>query len=1062
MPALIEVQSNSAANYCRGCRSWGLHSTMRAPFIILATVLCVEMTLSFNPSGGIRPKGAPEELDCKMRELSLRYAQQLFPRRGAFTEVSDALQLDTLCKHTHETTVSQGHTPTPTHRAVGVPQGPISPSAVVADAATGSDKTGDGSYAKPYKTIGKAVSAAKGKPGTQVVLNGTFYVGDTVELTSEHSGLTITSLQGEEAVISGGVPLTLDWRRKSPKVNGAFVADLPASAPNFTSLFVDGRREIRARWPNGDPETTVLHTSPSGWVDQGKAKWASHSPTPSSKAETVTVKHVTRPGPQFGQFSMVFGGLTERYSPAMSKWGGTPRPTELTVSPKDLNNSFSYTTPETGIIHAFHGSHWGGWQFKMQSVSHNGSHTTIMLDPWGGQQEARGNTGGAEWYVENIVEELDAEREWFLDTASTPRQLHYFPVNGTSPPKVVIGSSLKRLMVLNGSQKSPVEGVKLLGLKFTQSAPTYLDKYEVPSGGDWSIHRGGAVLAQGVKDLVVDSCMFERLGGNALFLSNYAADTLIKDSEFAWIGDSAVAQVGSTFFAQTEKRGEDLMDGTNLDQPRGTVFTHNVVREIGVFGKQTSAFFQSVACNTTIENSVLFNGPRAGINFNDGFGGGNTIQNCLTFNWVRETSDHGNFNSWDRLPYLTETTGKKSTAVVESEIQHNLMWNNYHSTWPIDHDDGSCFFFDHNNFLMYGGAKNYLGHSKRNLANYYIYADLGASPVCMVDDSLNAQDTYANNTCIHQTGSIYMWQHYKGCGKGQDLNQTAEITYNNRFFSTDGKVHLKCGSETWNLAEYQAKGYDIGSTIEVLPEASEVVGWAAELFDIKSAPMQAAPKVKVLQFVMAKCPMTTTWHVRFAKQVMSQPGLRAIVDFDQSFVGGPVGEGPVNETNWRQCFHGPSECDGHKAMLCARNISDSRHNASSSPYAWYDMVTCMDGPLGLAGVTYNNSKAIPEDAQVCAQKVGLDWGPMQSCSQGPLGSQLLHDSHFRTMGLFQQHGGYKPAGHGYRPPLIPVVWIDGQQYNNPLSKPLNPYGDMVQRICTAYKGTPPKECSARY
>ena len=30
---------------------------------------------------------------------------------------------------------------------------------------------------------------------------------------------------------------------------------------------------------------------------------------------------------------------------------------------------------------------------------------TIELDPWGGQQEARGNSNGAEWYVENIRED---------------------------------------------------------------------------------------------------------------------------------------------------------------------------------------------------------------------------------------------------------------------------------------------------------------------------------------------------------------------------------------------------------------------------------------------------------------------------------------------------------------------------------------------------------------------------------------------------------------------------------------------------------------------------------
>ena len=240
-------------------------------------------------------------------------------------------------------------------------------------------------------------------------------------------------------------------------------------------------------------------------------------------------------------------------------------------------------------------------------------------------------------------------REWFLDTSTSPRTLHYIPLAnetdqtaGAVPPKEVVGVALKRLLVLQGTQAQPVKGVKLVGLKISQSAPTFLDKYMVPSGGDWSIHVGGAVFAEGVEGMVVSGCTFERLGGNALFLSNYAANTVINASEFAWIGDSAVALVGSTKFAQTQDRsGTDLMDGTNGDQPRGTVFDRNLVREVGVFGKQTSAFVQAVACNTTISNSVLFNGPRAGVNFNDGFGGGNKIFGLLTFNWVRETSDHG-------------------------------------------------------------------------------------------------------------------------------------------------------------------------------------------------------------------------------------------------------------------------------------------------------------------------------------------------------------------------------------------------------------------------------------
>ena len=59
---------------------------------------------------------------------------------------------------------------------------------------------------------------------------------------------------------------------------------------------------------------------------------------------------------------------------------------------------------------------------------------------------------------------------------------------------------------------------------------------------------------------------------------------------------------------------------------------NNHMHEIGVTGKQTSCVFHSLASNTTIESNVCYNGPRAGINWNDGHGGGNTLQHNLVFN----------------------------------------------------------------------------------------------------------------------------------------------------------------------------------------------------------------------------------------------------------------------------------------------------------------------------------------------------------------------------------------------------------------------------------------------
>ena len=47
-----------------------------------------------------------------------------------------------------------------------------------------------------------------------------------------------------------------------------------------------------------------------------------------------------------------------------------------------------------------------------------------------------------------------------------------------------------------------------------------------------------------------------------------------------------------------------------------------------------------------------------------------------------------------------------------SEIRQNFVIANYHAVWPLDHDDGSCYYYDYDNVLVYGGFKTYLGHSK--------------------------------------------------------------------------------------------------------------------------------------------------------------------------------------------------------------------------------------------------------------------------------------------------------------------------------------------------------------
>ena len=74
----------------------------------------------------------------------------------------------------------------------------------------------------------------------------------------------------------------------------------------------------------------------------------------------------------------------------------------------------------------------------------------------------------------------------------------------------------------------------------------------------------------------------------------------------------------------------------------------NVVREIGMNERQSSAWSEAKACLSKVDGNLFYNMPRAAINMNDGFGGGTSITNNLLINTCRESGDHGPFNSWDR------------------------------------------------------------------------------------------------------------------------------------------------------------------------------------------------------------------------------------------------------------------------------------------------------------------------------------------------------------------------------------------------------------------------------
>jgi hypothetical protein len=330
----------------------------------------------------------------------------------------------------------------------------------------------------------------------------------------------------------------------------------------------------------------------------------------------------------------------------------------------------------------YHSARWGGWQYKLaarddadhtmtfqcnilantstknQQGQHagyeviaegvpcpktGGAHAIVQ----GGWQEARGGEIGAQYtlpsmnnsyFVENIKEELDTPGEWFVELAQSggAATLYMIPpatsggadgggggsaaagASSADDPGLsalgsltLVGTLEPRVVQYTGTSGKPVMNMQLVNVTIAHSAYTFMHPYETSSGGDWSIHRGGAIFVEGAQNVSISGCSFDQLDGNALFLSRFVRDCVVRDNDFSKIGDSGILVVGASGEHRTNNKD-------NREYPARNLIEGNHIDTVGVWCKQSAAYFKSITRDNILRNNVLHDGPRSGVNFNDG------------------------------------------------------------------------------------------------------------------------------------------------------------------------------------------------------------------------------------------------------------------------------------------------------------------------------------------------------------------------------------------------------------------------------------------------------------
>ena len=544
------------------------------------------------------------------------------------------------------------------------------------------DDRNPGTSEKPFATLQRAQQAARQKRGDVFLRGGNYYLPDTLSFTAEDSGtkdapVIYQNYQNEKAVISGGVRLEhLDWQ---PYTNGIFQAKVPADL-RTEEIFVNGERQILARYPNYDPKAQYFDGFTSGADIQRRAtRWAN---------------------------------------------------------------------PAGGYLHAMHPALWGDFTWRIAGKDPNNQ---VKLE--GGWQNNRG--GGPNLniqFVENIFEELDAPGEWFLN--SKTHTLYFHPPAGLDLKNAVVEATrLRTLVEFHGDEEHPVKWITLRGLVFRQAARTVMDTREPLLRSDWAIYRGGAILFNGAEDCALEDSFIDQVGGNAIFVNNYNRRVTIRGTQIARAGASGVCFVGDPQAArsplfnyyQVHQLAEiDRTPGPKTgNYPADCLVDDCLIHLTGRVEKQTAGVEIDLAQGITVRHCSIYDVPRAGINIGDGCWGGHVIEFCDVFDTVKETGDHGCFNSWGRDRFWRPNIGEVNAWVkqvpelpkldaVKPIVLANNRWRCDHG-WDIDLDDGSSFYIITNNLCLHGGIKNREGFGR--VVENNILVDGGYDPHVWYDES---------------------------------------------------------------------------------------------------------------------------------------------------------------------------------------------------------------------------------------------------------------------------------------------------------------------------------------
>ncbi len=473
----------------------------------------------------------------------------------------------------------------------------------------------------PFATLARArdvlrrLKAKAGLPqgATVFVRGGTYYMPEALTLTKQDSGapgarIVYRAYRDEKPVLVGGLPIKGFTRHKGA-IMKADVAAQGFKGFYFRQLFFNGKRQHLARYPNFEPDAPIC----GGWA---------FIP---------------------GKPQQLYGGAVEETAEQRRT---------LHVRPEDIRD---WANPSEGEVFLFPRHNW--WNHIVGIESVDKAKGIIKLKPNRGFDSRLGDRRfgmkpRCRYYVRNLLEELDAPGEWYLDRKTWT--LYFWPPAPPDRATVVAPRTTQIIHLLEGASHITFRG------------------FTIECSDRWAVNMWRS------NDCLVAGCTIRNVsgycrGGDAAIAINGGTNNGAVGNDIYDVGSDAITLSGGD--------RETLAPGNNYAD-------NNYIHRTGVFWKAGSG----VSCRgvgNRVSHNLVHDTPRQGLRWNGS-------DHVIEFNHVRHTnteiSDTAGINACN-------SNWTKRGTVIRYNYVHDTLglgmnrdygWVSPYYCWSIYLDNFTC------------------------------------------------------------------------------------------------------------------------------------------------------------------------------------------------------------------------------------------------------------------------------------------------------------------------------------------------------------------------------------